>query len=354
LQKLKESGDVEKYRMHHLSYFLKIAEQAYEERLESQSLWLNRLVAEHTNMVAALKWSDNQSPNEFVRLSGALGWFWWMRSHFLLGKGYLEKALLKKIDKSEEYARSLLGLGMILWFTGDNQTRSINLLNESLDIWRQSNNLQEAAYVLAQLSFSHHIFGDHETGIKCSEQSLDSAEITRNPMLINHCLTALCTSLICMKKFDQAKPVAEKLLVSSEELKQPYGLLRAHHYISDCALAGRNFKDAEKKYGLAVKTSIKYGDIVQATHDLHGVAFSISGQSRWAKAIRLNGAVCEKYITMGISMPGTITFWHEWIDIYIEGAKKQVGEELTRKYEEEGRNMGFEAAVEYALDFDKD
>jgi hypothetical protein len=43
-----------------------------------------------------------------------------------------------------------------------------------------------------------------------------------------------------------------------------------------------------------------------------------------------------------------------WIDAYINSAKKQVGEELTRKYEEEGRNMELEAAVEYALDFDKD
>jgi hypothetical protein len=39
---------------------------------------------------------------------------------------------------------------------------------------------------------------------------------------------------------------------------------------------------------------------------------------------------------------------------YIEGAKKEVGEELAKQYEEEGIAMGFEKAVEYALDFDKD
>jgi hypothetical protein len=33
---------------------------------------------------------------------------------------------------------------------------------------------------------------------------------------------------------------------------------------------------------------------------------------------------------------------------------ERLGVELTQKYEEEGKNMGFEAAVEYALDFDKD
>jgi hypothetical protein len=32
----------------------------------------------------------------------------------------------------------------------------------------------------------------------------------------------------------------------------------------------------------------------------------------------------------------------------------KLGEELTQKYEDEGKNMGFDAAVKYALDFDKD
>ena len=32
----------------------------------------------------------------------------------------------------------------------------------------------------------------------------------------------------------------------------------------------------------------------------------------------------------------------------------EVGEELAKKYEEEGIAMGFDKAVEYALDFEKD
>ena len=57
---------------------------------------------------------------------------------------------------------------------------------------------------------------------------------------------------------------------------------------------------------------------------------------------------------LGTSMYGVAEFWDEWIDTYIKGAREKLGEELTLKYEEEGQNMGFEAAVEYALDFDKD
>jgi hypothetical protein len=49
-----------------------------------------------------------------------------------------------------------------------------------------------------------------------------------------------------------------------------------------------------------------------------------------------------------------LEFWDEWTDTYIEGAKKEVGEELAKRYEAEGTAMGFEKAVEYALDFEKD
>ena len=57
---------------------------------------------------------------------------------------------------------------------------------------------------------------------------------------------------------------------------------------------------------------------------------------------------------MGLNIDGLYKFWDEWIETYLLGARKEVGEEFTRRYEEEGSKMGFEAAVEYALDVDRD
>ena len=83
---------------------------------------------------------------------------------------------------------------------------------------------------------------------------------------------------------------------------------------------------------------------------------SVAGQSRLAKAIRLNAAVTEKAVVSGYIVPEELqaAFWVELVDNYIVGTRKKLGEELTRKYEEEGKSMGFEKAVEYALDFEKD
>jgi len=353
LQKLIESGEEEKLRKLHLLYFLRSAELAYEEQSELQLKWLAKLEQERDNMITALNWSDNHSPEEFIRLSGALAWFWLMSPHIIMGKDYLERALLKDIEKSEVRARALYGLGRILFYFEDTD-RAIKIMNESLVIWRQSRNIQEEAIVLREISLLYHHNRDHETGTKCSSQGLKIAREIGKQGLINHCLLYVCMSLIFSKKFDQAKPLVEELLVSSEKLSQPYGIMCGHHYGGDCALGIKNFKEAEKNYGLAVASVLKYGNKFQAGVEMQGVAFSVSGQSRWAKSIRLDAAARETADKYGLKLDGMADFWDDWIKIYLGEARKEVGEELTRKYEEEGKNMGFEAAIKYALDFDND
>jgi hypothetical protein len=130
--------------------------------------------------------------------------------------------------------------------------------------------------------------------------------------------------------------------------------MAARHFHSDCALGLKDFKEAEKRYGLGIQTAMKYGNDFIAMADMQGVAFALSGQQRWKKSLRLNAASIEKGNSMGISIQGMVEFWDEWIDTYIEGAKTKVGEEHAKKYEEEGIAMGFDKAVEYALDFEKD
>jgi hypothetical protein len=128
----------------------------------------------------------------------------------------------------------------------------------------------------------------------------------------------------------------------------------ARHFLGDCAHGNKDFKESEKRFGLGVKTALQYGTIHLAAADLQGVAFSVAGQSWWPKLIRLDAAVRKKATENGFSVNGVAEFWHEWIDTYIGGAIQNLGEELTHQYEEEGKNMGFDAAVKYALDFDKD
>ena len=338
----------------HLKYFLSLAEEAYEEQYESQLKWMSKLTAEQDNLLVALNWSLNNSKEEFMRLSGSLGWFWKWQSNYLTAKEYLEKAVVLEPQNPETHALIMHGLGYILTGFGEFD-RSISLIEKSLLKWESANNLKGHATSLSLLGYLYVVkVKDEETGSRYIEQALELVKRVAEPGFSNQCLTLLCASLAHSKQFEKAIPYVEELLIASEKLKQPFDLMSARHYHSDCALGIKDYKEAERRYGLGMKTGMEYENYLIAFADMQGIAFSVSGQQRWAKALRLNAASCEKARSMGITMYGLHEFWDEWIDTYIEGAKKEVGEELSRKYEEEGIAMGFEKAVEYALDFEKD
>lgn len=352
LQKLIESGEEKKQRKKHLVYYLKMAEQAYKEQFDSEFKWINKLELEHDNLIVALNWSFTQSIEEFILLPGYLTWLWRNKSKLQLAVDYLEKALSRDAGKSEAHARNLLGLGQIVLYTGE-IPRSIKLLNDSLEIWRKLKNLWEEAVVLGWLG-SVISSSDQETALKYREQSLGIARRVGNPGLVRYCLLFLCQQYAHSHQYDRGMPLVEELYDSSIKQEYPFGIYASLHFRSDLVLSTKDYKEAERQYALALETGLKYGIVLYAVMDIQGVAFALSGQSRWAKSIRLDTASREKMKAMGLYIDGLYKFWDEWIETYLQGARKEVGEELTRQYEEEGQAMGFEEAVEYALDLKKD
>jgi predicted ATPase len=355
LQQL-QAQDMEDFmRERHMQYFLKIAQKANKERTAFQSKWLNTLELEHDNLMAALRWSEACSPENFILLSGFLAWFWTWHTHFFTGMHFLEQAQLKGSRKTEAYARVLNGLGIISLFSGHG-AKGLALLNESLDIWRELINPEEEVLVLCDLSFSYLAEGNNEYGLKCGKEALEIAHKIGDPGLINYSMTAEGQGLVALKQVDRARPLAQKIVVNSIELEQPLMLRLGYHYLGDCALMEGNPHEAEKEYGSSLEVAFKSGNNFFICIELLAVAMAVAGQSRLAKAIRLSAASREIATEKGILVPQDLKyeFWIEFINTYIVSSREKLGEELTRKYENEGKSMGLEKAVEYALDFSRD
>ena len=256
-------------------------------------------------------------------------------------------------EKSEAYARVLAELGRLAFYTTE-KSEPIELMKESLDIWRKVNNLREQAIVLGSLGRHASRTDDFETVLKYNKEGMQLAKKVGDQVLANRCLSDLCQSYIQLQEYEQAKPFVEELVISSEKLQQPWEIVLSHHFRGDCALGTENFIQAEREYGHAVISAQKFGNIAYIAIDLQGVAFAVSGQKRWAKSIRLDAAAHRIYDQIGMKIDGVAEFWDVFIDTYIKSAKKELEEELTRKYQEEGRNMETDKAVEYALDYNKD
>jgi non-specific serine/threonine protein kinase len=350
---LTEQGELEETRKLHLEYFTRMAEQAYQEQFESMTVWVPKLKQENDNLVSALNWADKECPEGFRQLAGYLPWYWVFASNLSSGKEYLEKALSKGLEETETYARNLYGLGYLTFYFQDIKT-VFKLLKESLALWQQLRNPFEEAAVLSLLSMCHQQLKEFKESFTYSEQSLDLAREVARPGLINHALTYLCVAMVHSSRFSEALPYVEELSASSEKLNQTSGMIAANHLISDCALGIKDFMEAELRYGHATQTANKFGILFQSYADLQGIAFALSGQQRWAKSLRINAMAIHMFKSIGVEIYGIWPLWDGFIDTYIGRARKEVGEQLAQKYEEEGLAMGFDRILEYALDSSTD
>jgi predicted ATPase/AraC-like DNA-binding protein len=339
----------------HLAYFTRVTEQAYNERMSRQAYWMDKLKLEHNNMLAALRWAEMNKPEEYQRLAANLSWFWGRSNDYVMAIEILEKVIASKIRDKETQARLDTGYGTLHTTTAEFQ-KALDLFNHGLLLWRELKNKREEALMLASLSDLLHGMGNNEAGMKYSKESYYLAVKLNDPVIELNSMTVVTFGLVCDKKTDEARPMIKKALKLAEELENLYIVFATHHMLGDCALMDGNYRESEREYGLGLKTTLQYGDTSYSCTELLGVAMSVAGQERYAKALRLNAAATRAAVSFGSWVPEEIpiVFWHEQVSLLIVGTREKLGEELTNQYEEEGRALSFDEAVKYALDFEMD
>lgn len=352
-EKLKEADEEDICQKKHFAQYLELAEKAYAERLDETSMWLVHLEKEHENMRVALDWARSH-PGELLKLAGALAWFWHAHSHFNTGSAYLSSALTKQQERSFAVARAWYGLGTIQLWQGK-FLEGTSSVEKSMALWQELGEQKELAHALIDLGRLSSAYGDHEKGMRFSEKGLEIAEELADPKLICRSKESLCFGYVCQFLPDIAEPMAEETLARSLELGMPREIMMTRHYYADCALERDEFAEAEKRYSEALKAAMDYGDIWEAAAEMQGMAMGIAGQGRYRKALRMSGAAVSKFEELGaVEVLKGIKFWHILVERHIGRAKKELGEKAAGELENEGRQMGFERAVEYALNFDKD
>ncbi|HEX2914706.1 MAG TPA: tetratricopeptide repeat protein [Chloroflexia bacterium] len=224
--RLVESPEQEQQHQKHFSYFLSLAEDAYTNGNGAQQLaWLERLDREHDNFRTALDWAKKSGNLEgIIHLSGALGWFWYVRGHNSEGRGWLEAALnntelqpepqnkqalarayqwaatlmmmqadfsqatlyyekslalSRKLNDTRNITETLNRLGELARDQGDFQ-RADTLLKESLVLARQLNDLERAAHILCDLGEIAWDQGGYSQARIYYQQSYDLATLIEN------------------------------------------------------------------------------------------------------------------------------------------------------------------------------
>ena len=351
-KKLFESGEEQNIHESHFQYYLSLAEQAYAGRFEETSTWLDRLETEHDNLRAALEWSRSR-PKDQVALSGALYWFWQAHSHYTTGIEYLNNALVAHREASPEVARALLGAAMLNFWHGGPRDDSLLWLEGSQKMWEELKNRMEVGLLYMEMGQILCFCEDYKKAMDCLKKSVEIFQELDDERLIVRARTFLTFGYICQFKPEKAEPIVKPTLEQAQKLSLTKEIMDCSHFFADCAMLRGDLKEGERRYGKALLAALDLGDIWQAAAEMQGMAMCIAGQSRALKAFRLNSAALAKFDELVVSIP-YIRFWHESLSKYLGKARKKLGEKAAAKAEAEGKKMGFENAVKFALDFNKD
>jgi len=171
-EKLKISGEAAEVGSRHAEFFLALAEEAEPElKGPRQVEWLDRLETEHDNLRAALSWTLERGMDLGPRIAGALCLFWYTRGYLSEGRTYLEAVVRSDVVPESVRAKALDGLGWIAEPQGDYE-RAHAAYEESLKLYRRSNDKRGSANALGDLGSLALDRGDYEQATSLLEQSL--------------------------------------------------------------------------------------------------------------------------------------------------------------------------------------
>ncbi|HEY7034964.1 MAG TPA: LuxR C-terminal-related transcriptional regulator [Thermomicrobiales bacterium] len=168
LERLELSGQDTESRTRHAAYFLALAESVEPHlMMPGQESWLARLAAEHDNLRAALGWLERAGKAEaMLRLTSALSLFWFVRSHFDEGRGWLERALALGGEAPVALrAKALVRAGYLAIDQGDAR-RGEALIAQGLALWRDIGDREQVAaslYILGNALQSQGRYDEAQT-----------------------------------------------------------------------------------------------------------------------------------------------------------------------------------------------
>jgi predicted ATPase/DNA-binding CsgD family transcriptional regulator len=353
-EKLEASGDLDPVSLRHAEYFLTLAEETETGlRGPNQVAYFRRLEEEIANFRAALSWAlDRVEPSGELaqlglRLTVAL-WLFWNIQGSTEGHRWVEEALRKSTERTAVRARALGGAGwMSLW--GGDYGRAISLLEESIALFEELGEMDEAAISLAYLGMTAVRQADEEQVLKLREEA---ETLRREPSLGRRALAELLFFLAAAASnesdFPQAMALFEESLIVFRDLQDARGISRCLISFGMVSVMGRDYDQTETVARKGLESVRELGDRPGTSFALLVEAALAGVRNEPARAARLWGAAEALRETIGLSMGH-----QDRVDYDYEGrvaaARTQLDDAAWEEAWNEGRAMSPEQAVDYAL-----
>jgi predicted ATPase/DNA-binding SARP family transcriptional activator/DNA-binding CsgD family transcriptional regulator len=387
-EKLGESGEAETLQYRRATFFLNLAEEA-KAQLEGpeQAEWFERLEIAHDNFRAALSWTlGGGDPNIGLRLASALWMFWDTRGHLSEGSRWLEDALnaansVDSLERAEalnglgEISRTLLDLGraqmcheealalyerlgdpqgvaktiyllgLVAQYRGE-AARAAALFEESMTAARQSGNQALIPGILSALGWLAADEGDFERAQRMWGEALAAHRKRGDILGISFMLEQLGYSELAQGNMERATPLLEEALALSRDVGHKGIVMNCLTAFGIIATRRGDTERARTLLRESLTIELELGLEVEIPDLLETMAELAGTMDDDLRAARLWGAAEALRQAMGLPRP-------PWIGQGSAEAHVLDAPSVFKKTWEaefaEGRAMGLEEAVEYAL-----
>jgi len=349
LEQLSACADGRAIRDRHAAHFGAMAEDAHARRSHHERESLDDLTGEHDNLRAALDHLHGEDPPRMLRLAGALGWFWHVRSHYREGRSRLAQALAAAPQPDPWRARALAAAGELAAWSGDLDAAR-PFIEEAVTLWRAQGQTEEIPFALIDLGWGCFYAGDPDAR-SFMEEGLRLQQAIGDPLLVNRARIGLLQVLVGLGELDLVEPMAREALAVAVRTGDVRSEHLAHHFLADCLLIRGDCAGALPRYRRSLELAVAINDRAEIGAEVQGIAMATAGCGQPERALRLAGAAAAEFDAMAVDLSG-MCFWTALLERFVGQARAELGEVAANAVWEEGRRTRFEYAIALALDGD--
>jgi non-specific serine/threonine protein kinase len=348
VEQLNNKGEDKLVRESHFGAMQSLAEQAYAERITKEEYWSEQLGIERDNLRVALECAQPIDSESYLKLVGALAWFWIARTHLFEGREHTKSALASTSVEPlrPARARALWGAAQILAILG-NASDGRALMDEALHTWRELGDTRELALALEAVGWTHFFSGKDEEALGAFEECLQLQQTNGDRHLIIRAMVGLAQILVALGRTAEAIPMSREIIDFSKPRNDKRSEHFGWHYLADCELILGHCHESLELYKQSLSLAQAIGDKVEIGCEVQGVAMSLAGLGEKELAVRFAAAVRAEWDRIGVDI--RVKFWDALLDRYIGAARQAMTAEDYQEEWSKGRSMPFDEAVTLAL-----
>jgi predicted ATPase/DNA-binding SARP family transcriptional activator len=348
LDRLHESGELDRVRSKHALYFLDLAVRL-EPLLESpqQATWLNQLETEHANLRSALAWMKETGDTENgLRLSSSLAMFHFMRGYLREGYAWMVDFLsFPAVADLALRAKACDRAGLLARYQGA-YDQANSWISESLTIRRQLNDLHGMADSFDNLGYVALHQDKDQLALEYYQEALTLHQQRNNLQGIADSSSHLAMLAYRRGNFSEAKSLHQSSLEMWRGLEDHQGIAWALYYLGDVSLAVGELTRARDQFreSLIISEAIRFQwGIVNA---IEGIACFAALTGQPERAIRLAGGAAFLRETISLPVPPNI---QTNLQRMLSPAYHLLGEEQAAALHAEGKLLAYDELIQQSI-----